>query len=185
MLLNKEKEIKLYITEYKRDLKKILAYKNREVIARLCNSYTIEFKEAESLFTETKKLLFLMHHHFQLKKIGLASKTDQIIVDDSIIILDEVWHSFILFTKDYHYFCMTHFNLFLHHIPTPEKEKKRTIKQYNISTKKWEQDFQQQIATQMKWIYLFFGESTLLRWYKEYPQVYSKKALFKMRRKPM
>jgi len=36
--------------------------------------------------------------------------------------IDEMWHTFILFTRDYAAFCEGHFGCFLHHVPNEDEE---------------------------------------------------------------
>ncbi len=47
--------------------------------------------------------------------------------------VDLAWHEFILFTKYYDEFCSTHFNRFIHHTPSENKDHtiyQKTIAQY-------------------------------------------------------
>jgi hypothetical protein len=40
-------------------------------------------------------------------------------------VVDEFWHTFILFTRDYAAFCERHFGYFLHHTPTDDTDEAR------------------------------------------------------------
>ena len=44
-------------------------------------------------------------------------------IDTSLLlILDEVWHTFILYTKDYSQFCLEYFGRYIHHAPTTRQD---------------------------------------------------------------
>ena len=61
-------------------------------------------EEYESAFLELKKYFIL--NEKTGKSLGMASKT-----------VDEVWHQFILFTREYHKFCNKFFGKYIHHSP--------------------------------------------------------------------
>ncbi len=61
-------------------------------------------KEYVEAFTEFKKYVAL--NKFSSKPLGMTSKK-----------IDEVWHQFILFTKEYGDFCRYYLGNFLHHSP--------------------------------------------------------------------
>ena len=69
-------------------LEKIRSYNNEDLICRFLDIYEIDEAEAINIFEETKKWLWLCSN----------AKFD-LIIDDSLIIIDEMWHNFILFTK--------------------------------------------------------------------------------------
>jgi len=70
------------------------------------------------------------------------------------LVVDLAWHEFILFTRYYQEFCMTHFNKFIHHTPSENEDNsiyQKTIDHYiklygkppeviwgNFAIKEWE-----------------------------------------------
>jgi hypothetical protein len=84
-------------------LLEVMSYENPDLVARYRNKLGLNEQEARLLFEETKRFLFLCG-----TLPGKWSPTKQI---------DEGWHNFILFTKDYAEFCQTHFGRFIHHNP--------------------------------------------------------------------
>ncbi|MEJ7658804.1 MAG: hypothetical protein WKG07_03825 [Hymenobacter sp.] len=46
-----------------------------------------------------------------------------VFIPDDLLIIDEMWHNFILFTPAYHAFCQAHFQKYLHHVPATKQEK--------------------------------------------------------------
>lgn len=61
-------------------------------------------EEFEEAFLELKKYFIL--NEVSEKPLGMSSK-----------LIDDVWHQFILFTKEYHSFCHRFFGGYIHHVP--------------------------------------------------------------------
>ena len=77
-----------------------------------------------------------------------------------MIIIDEMWHMFILFTEDYYNFCNKYFGHYIHHLPeTQEKNISSTTKN----------NFKKQHTM----ISEVLGKGTVEKWYNEYPAKYS------------
>ncbi len=93
----------------KSDKAKVLAYKHKELVKRLSRKLDIPPAEAEILFQKLLNFLW---------KCGTTKKSCRPLSGQ----VDEAWHHFILFTKDYAEFCYAHFGHFIHHQPDPEKE---------------------------------------------------------------
>ena len=94
------------------NLSDVLSYKNEDVVDRFLTMYDLEHEEAQKIFTET------------LKWLWLGNKIDGVFIDDSTLIIDEMWHNFILFTQEYEFFCLNNFGRYLHH--QPEKRNARS-----------------------------------------------------------
>lgn len=84
------------------DLDAIMAYQHLGVVRKLQQSGMPE-SEALQLFDDTKRFLFL------------AATNPKAVRPTSPV--DQGWHSFLLFTRDYGQFCEKHFGRFLHHQP--------------------------------------------------------------------
>ena len=67
-------------------------------------------EEAEAIFTETKKFLYI-------------SRQPGVFIPDELLIVDEMWHNFILFTATYQEFCLRYFGIYIHHTPAAKAEK--------------------------------------------------------------
>src|SRR4029079_4720599 len=79
------------------------------VVERIAYDLKFSVEKAQELFEDLKKFLCV------------AAVSNENTVPPPFI--DEAWHSFILFTKDYQLFCEKYFNNFLHHLPhRPEDE---------------------------------------------------------------
>lgn len=85
------------------DLDTVMAYRHPGVIAALRRDMNLTETEADRLFDDTKRFLYL-----SATWKGNALPTARI---------EKSWHVLILFTRDYARFSRTHFNRFLHHKP--------------------------------------------------------------------
>ncbi|WP_339719134.1 hypothetical protein [uncultured Paraglaciecola sp.] len=72
------------------------------------------------LVLDTLKSFFVISFNAKLKPVAMPSQ-----------VVDLAWHQFILFTKNYEFFCKKGFGRFLHHTPT-EAMKTRTTAQEGI-----------------------------------------------------
>jgi hypothetical protein len=150
-------------------LEEILAYRNEDVISRFLDLYDVEEEEARDLFQETLKFLFL------------TQKGDAFIPDD-LLILDEMWHNFVLFTKEYAHFCQRHFGGYNHHHPATkaEKEARTRVAQEAPEARKAEN-----LANLGKLLELTFdhlGPETVQKWFQVYPEKYSPDRIRALRR---
>lgn len=84
----------------------IRGYEHPELIERLKRKLDLNTEEAENLFDDTKKYLYLC-----------ATAKEHLSPTPPI---DACWHEFLMYTRDYHAFCMKFFGTFVHHTPTPK-----------------------------------------------------------------
>lgn len=113
--LNDESKIKL-----------ALSYENLDIIVKFCNEYNVEQELGEEYFLEVKKFLYLCAN----TTLTLAPSAE----------IDKIWHTFILFTKDYRQYCIQCLGKFIDHVPEVKKDNTEpkenclanTINQYKI-----------------------------------------------------
>lgn len=146
------------------DLINVLTYKNEDVINRFVTMYDIEQEEASKIFNET------------LKWLWLGNKIEGVFIDDSTLIIDEMWHNFILFTQDYEQFCINSFGRYIHHQPEKRKQVDWYVEPFNI------EEHRNNLEKLYEGVYDHLGEETLLTWYEVFPQKYSLENIKKMRR---
>lgn len=110
-------------------IKLALSYENADIIEKFCSEYGVEQELAKDYFIEVKKFLYLC-----------ANTTDRLAPSAEI---DKIWHTFILFTKDYRQYCMHFLGKFIDHMPEVKKDTEEldehkencllnTITHYNI-----------------------------------------------------
>ena len=86
---------------------------NRKVITVISEKEKIPLSEAEQLFSDTIRYLYLC----SISEKSLSPNER----------LDLGWHHFILCTKEYATFCKRHIGYFIHHSPFTEKAKNELI----------------------------------------------------------
>lgn len=81
-----------------------IQYRNEVVIDRFSKVHHVTLQEAEEIFQELMKFLYVCAY------IPASSPPSAVV--------DEMWHTFIIFTADYFKFCVDYVGRFLHHQPT-------------------------------------------------------------------
>lgn len=145
-------------------LSEVLEYENQNVINRFLNFFTVSEEEAQMIFNETKKWLWLCGKSFE-------EGVNDIYISKDLIIIDEMWHTFLLFSLDYYNFCNSYFNTIVHHIPVTESDfpnDDNTSRQDKIKFLKQKED------NFFNYVYEKLGNETLNLWFLELPQKYSK-----------
>ncbi|WP_394201246.1 hypothetical protein [Shewanella waksmanii] len=156
-------------------LESVMAYKNQDVIDRFVKIFAVEEKEAELLFDDVKRWLWMAN---EVKHSGIKKP---VVIDSALLVLDEMWHNFILFSREYAQFCQTYFGRFCHHAPHSkrevEREQQRT-KDMTIAERK--HDIMESKRWQYEFVYDRLGEDTFIRWYKVFPKKYDAETLARM-----
>src|SRR2546430_360361 len=93
-----------------RPLRDTLSYENRHVVARFRERFRISRREAEDLFRETLRWLWLCARTLQLGRHPVP-------IRGSMAFLDEMWHEFVLFAHDYETFCRRYLGRLIYHQP--------------------------------------------------------------------
>jgi hypothetical protein len=141
-------------------IQKVLQYKNPYVIQRYQRDFPDKQHLAEELFTELLKYLWLgrklqyekEQYEKERKPVNSALDFD-FSMHKEMLDIDHMWHTFILFTKEYTDFCQQYFCKYIHHAP-------------NVSTTppaiaEFEADFTKFLS----YVYDNLGEDTLRKWF--------------------
>jgi hypothetical protein len=147
----------------------LLAYKNEDVLSRFTDLFNVTDAEAEDIFTETKKFLFISRHR-------------GVFIPDQLLIVDEMWHNFILFTATYQDFCAQYFGGYLHHLPASKAEKMQQQKQLAFDAVVARNAFKEKLSILMSVTYDQLGRDTVVKWFQDYPVRYSKQAIKNLRK---
>jgi len=169
------------INEMKRpSLEDVLSYENSDVVYRFQKTYGIAESESHDLFEQVKKWLWLANERrFDGVKEGLS-------IDHPIVVIDEMWHNFVLFTKEYSAFCSELFGYYIHHGPATkaeEDEHKSSLR--NIPKKERAKYRMDQKRPQYEYIYEKLGKDTFVKWYHDFPRKYSFRKLAEMHLKAL
>lgn len=140
-------------------LSKLLKYKNNNVLARYQDEYPNSTMSAKEVLSELLKYIWLCHKYALDKKQfpENASLNFECVMHREMEEIDNMWHTFILFTRDYQKFCHDYLNgNFFHHDPLPQKQSK-------ISKKKYAEELHRYLS----YICENLGEETLVKWFQE------------------
>lgn len=147
----------------------LMQYKNEDVIHKFKEEWQLSEEEVKDIFDETKKFLFL------------ASVTTQqcfnLEINEPLLIIDKMWHTFILFTEDYAEFCNTHFGAMLHHQPFSKNHLKNMIKKLSEHGTTLNEAKGKHLNKQLSFIEDNLGRQTIVKWYVEYAEKYSPEKL--------
>lgn len=131
----------------------VLAYRHPGVVRRYAKEHHASVEEAAEIFHETLKWLFLCYRGTIDRPAdgGCAMTPD-------LEKLDWMWHTFVLFTRDYAEFCERYFGFFLHHIPTDDDTEAPPLDEAAV---------RRQLEQQYGLVYDVLGEETLTKWHEE------------------
>lgn len=130
-------------------LEAVLTYRHPGVVKRYAKEQQVTLAEAEEVFRETLKWLYLC--------AGGVRRDMACAMTPEIGKLDDMWHTFLLFTRDYAEFCGRFFGFFLHHVPN-EVEDEGPVDEAVV---------REQLERQFGLVYDVLGEDTLRTWYEE------------------
>ncbi len=132
-------------------LEEVLRYHHPGIIRRYAKEHRATPEEAAELFRETLKWLYLCARATEHGPAGLA-----LAVHSEIERIDWMWHTFLLFTRDYAAFCEEHFGFFIHHVPNEDEADDAPLDDASLRA-----GLEQQYA----FVYDVLGEDTLQAWY--------------------
>src|SRR5690242_4226486 len=76
-------------------------YEHEGVIGKFRDEWDVEEAEALDIFSEMKKFLYVSEY--------AQRQCVEFEIDEPILMIDKMWHHFILFTNDYEKFCSRFF----------------------------------------------------------------------------
>jgi hypothetical protein len=132
-------------------LAQVLAFRHPAVIRRYCKDHGGSPAQAEEVFQELLKWLYLGS-----RCLADNQATAGCVMTEEIEKLDWMWHTFLLFTRDYTAFCESYFGFILHHVPVDEDDEPASP-----------EALRGQLERQFALVYDVLGEQTLLVWYDE------------------
>ena len=88
---------------------KVMGYQMPHVIARYCKDYKVSLEDAKI-------------HEIELKRFLILAGDNDDGIDMFGLEVDNLWHTFLLFTKEYQKFCHDMFGKFIHHTPVIDTE---------------------------------------------------------------
>lgn len=158
------------------DLDVIESLEYPEVVYKFVDYYDVTEAEAEAFFAEVKKWLWLCATSMHERASG--KNPPELLVNGSLFWLDEMWHTFVLFTEEYQAFCHDYLGRFVHHRPTTRAEKTEIREHLTQGSAEFVQARAGVLRRQCHYICEKLGDETVVRWYREYARRYSAAELF-------
>ncbi|MEY4581002.1 MAG: hypothetical protein RL701_5705, partial [Pseudomonadota bacterium] len=103
-------------------LEEVLAFDYPWVVPKFRERYALSLCETQDIFQETKRWLWLIAYS---QATPGAPKPLTIIGLNELTVVDEMWHTFVLFTEAYTQFCHRYFGRYLHHMPSTAEDHER------------------------------------------------------------
>lgn len=97
-------------------LDELLRYRNPEVVARFVKDYGVEARTARLVFDDLLRFLWL-----SVWAQEKARPATEIAMFEAMSIVDEMWHVFLTFSRDYEAFSIRYFGSYLHPGASPHK----------------------------------------------------------------
>jgi len=137
------------------ELSKLLNYKNAHVLARYRKDFPENRLTAEEALTDLLKYFWLSQKHKQDCHNNPHDESLKFTCSMHYEMkeMDDMWHTFLLFTKDYQDFCQIYFGEYLHHVPETNNKLPEL--------QRFEMDFRGYLS----YIYDHLGEETVKRWF--------------------
>lgn len=149
-----------------RPLRDALAYENDHVVARFRARFRISRREAEDLFRETRRWLWLCARTLQLGRRPVP-------IRPSMAFLDEMWHEFVLFAHDYETFCRRYLGRLIYHQPTTEADKRAARAGFRTDVVAGRKRLEHTLLDEYELIHDQLGEAVLRKWTTYYRRRYT------------
>lgn len=159
-----------------RPLAEVLGYRNDLVVRRFRKRFDLSRDEAEAVFVDLLRWLWY------LASTNVTSDNPEAhAIDAPLVVIDEMWHEFILVTRDYTSFCNDMLGRYIHHAPARSEdeppppggaEEVKAALAALIGRKR----------AKYAAVYDVLGRNVFARWYLDYPRRFSAEALSQVRR---
>ncbi len=137
-------------------LEEILNYKNPAVVRRFQKDHPEKAERAEFIFSDLMRFFWGTKKHLLDRQLDPANENFDFffIMDDDMREIDQMWHVFLLYTRDYADYCERFFGEYLHHQPdlVPYFEEKGF-------------KFETNLEKFLDYNYDLFGEDVIRRWF--------------------
>lgn len=139
-------------------IEEILAYKNPAVVARFKKEFPLKAPKAEAIFDDLMRFFWgTKRHVLDKREQPLNQDLDFFyIMDEDMREIDQMWHIFLLYTRDYSDYCEKYFGEFLHHQPD-------LVPHFQSNGF----EFEKNLERFLNYNYDLFGESVLQRWFSD------------------
>lgn len=155
-----------------KELSQVLLYKNEEVVFRFAEDFGVSEQDSQEIFQETLKWLWLCAYQSEEAEAGRSQFVEVPLLGE-FFALDLMWHTFILFTQDYHDFCQEYFSTFIHHIPQKRSDKDLWRSKMANAAETAKEERRKLVYSAYEVIYDLLGPETLSRWAEVFPEKFA------------
>lgn len=145
---------------YKDIFVRAIAFNDEDIISRIKD----ETGFGAELFEDLKLFLILARFR-QLDFAHNHSPKPSLSIDDDLYILDQAWHTFLLFTEDYQLFCTQNLGSFIHHIPIRQSERSFEFAQWLKDKNQWEQKKKDAFKEELFWLSRYLHPDKIKEWF--------------------
>lgn len=141
------------------NLSELLNYRHEDLINSYIRNFGSEKAMAEILFDDMLRYLWVSAKHEQDRAASPDTPHLQfsLVMQEEMRSIDEMWHNFILYTRDYTHFCQRYFGQYLHHQPDMA-----------LSLTLTEIEFSQQMELYLSYLWTHLGEEVVCRWFSKH-----------------
>jgi hypothetical protein len=143
-------------------LASVLRYRNARVLDDFLARYRLPRADAQELFDDVLRFLWVAERAAALGHESFPILRPQ-------LLLDEMWHTFLLRTRDYERFCARYFGGFCHHLPAPKRGKQTPLTRDDL-------------ARVLDLVVAELGMGVAVRWYRTYARRYPPERIDRLRR---
>src|SRR5690606_28161878 len=123
----------------------------------------------EEIFQETKRWLWIC-----AKRVARLARGEveffQLPLFNEAKAIDLMWHTFLLYTRQYAEFCDRYFGFFLHHQPRSREERKAWQERIAENPEEAWEERRRSLHQVYDYLYDELGPDTLVKWCEEFPE---------------
>jgi len=161
-----------------KSLRETLAYRNDQVVYKFMERYRLTSREARDIFSEALKWMWLCA---RAEREPSAPRPLTLIGLRQMGIIDEMWHTFVLFTPVYEAFCHRYLGRFLHHVPYTRESQKREEALRRADPEGYEQRALAKLRKELAFVGQELGPATLRKWFTTYGRKYTPERMDRLR----
>jgi hypothetical protein len=161
-----------------KSLRETLEYRNDQVVYKFMERYRLTLREARDIFSEARKWMWLCA---RAERVPSAPKHLTLIGLQQMGIVDEMWHTFVLFTPIYEAFCHRYLGFFLHHMPSTRESHQREEALRRADPEGYEQRTLARLREELAFVGQELGPATLRKWFTTYGRKYTPEHMDRLR----
>jgi hypothetical protein len=137
-----------------------LEYRNPDVVDSFLKTFAMPRAEAELLFEDVRRWLWLAGR--------MEDRHSSLFVDAGMLLFDEMWHAFVLFTREYAEFCEQYVGRFCHHTPATRPMQLEIARRAREEPEELARHLREQYTTMISLVVNELGEDVATRWFQTY-----------------